>query len=56
MCVAITKQALQGNIKAFEIIQNTIGQNPFVEIENKEQETIIFINDIEDLSFINSDN
>lgn len=49
LCVAITKQALQGNIKAFEIIQNTLGQNPSAVIENEEKATIIFINDIEDL-------
>lgn len=55
LCVAITQQALQGNIKAFEIIQNTLGQNPSNTTENEEKATIIFINDIEDISLKNND-
>lgn len=55
LCVAITKQALGGNIKAFEIIQNALGQNPSNTTENEEKTTIIFINDIEDLSLKNND-
>ena len=27
LCVSITQRALQGNLKAFEIIQNSTGQN-----------------------------
>lgn len=45
LCVAMTQQALQGNIKAFELIRDTIGQNPISEIENEKRETIYFIND-----------
>lgn len=53
LCVAITKQALQGNIKAFELIRDTLGQTPSAVIENEEKETIIFINDIKDLPLEN---
>ncbi|MGN1299341.1 MAG: hypothetical protein ACI4UE_05110 [Candidatus Scatovivens sp.] len=53
LCVAITKQALQGNIKAFELIRDTLGQNPSDVIENEEKATIIFINDIKDLPLEN---
>lgn len=53
LCVAITKQALQGNVKAFELIRDTLGQNPSDVIENKEKATIIFINDIKDLPLEN---
>lgn len=53
LCVAITKQALQGNIKAFELIRDILGQTPSAVIENEEKETIIFINDIKDLPLEN---
>lgn len=48
LCVSVMQQAIQGNLKAFEIIQNTIGQNPNNE-EEKPKDMIVFINDIEEL-------
>lgn len=49
LCVAMTQQALQGNIKAFELIRDTIGQNPISEMENEKREMIVFINDLQDI-------
>ncbi len=48
LCVSVMQQAMQGNLKAFEIIQNTIGQNPNNEIE-KPKDMIVFINDIQEI-------
>lgn len=48
LCVSVMQQAIQGNLKAFEIIQNTLGQNPNNE-EEKPKDMIVFINDIEEL-------
>lgn len=56
LCVAMTQQALQGNIKAFELIRDTIGQNPINEMENEKRETIYFINDIEELEELEKQN
>lgn len=33
ICLALVKQALRGNIKAFEIIRDTIGEKPAESIE-----------------------
>ena len=52
LCVAMTQQALQGNIKAFELIRDTIGQNPINELENEKREMIIFIDDLQDIEEI----
>ena len=46
ICVSIMQQAINGNIRAFEIIREI----PIKEIQVEEQETIIFINDIQDLA------
>lgn len=56
LCVTIMQQALQGNIRAFELIQNTLGQNPINEIENEERQPIIFINDIKELKDLDLEN
>ena len=47
LCVAMTQQALQGNIRAFELIRDTIGQNPINELENEKREMIVFVNDLQ---------
>ena len=49
LCVAMTQQALQGNIRAFELIRDTIGQNPINELENEKREMIVFVNDLQDI-------
>ena len=49
LCVAMTQQALQGNIRAFELIRDTLGQNPINELENDRKEMIFFVNDIQDI-------
>ena len=56
LCVAMTQQALQGNIKAFELIRDTIGQNPINELENEKREMIIFIDDLQDIEEIENNN
>lgn len=56
LCVTIIQQALQGNIRAFELIQNTLGQNPMKEQENEERQPIIFINDIKELKDLDLEN
>lgn len=46
LCVSITNRALQGNLKAFEIIQNSTGQNWKEGTDTEHIENLIFINDI----------
>lgn len=46
LCVSITNRALQGNLKAFEIIQNSTGQNWKEGTDTEHIENIIFVNDI----------
>lgn len=46
LCVSITQRALQGNLKAFEIIQNSTGQNWKEGTDTEHIENIIFVNDI----------
>lgn len=46
LCVSITNRALQGNLKAFEIIQNSTGQNWKEGMQTEHVDNIIFINDI----------
>lgn len=54
LCVSMVQQALNGDIKAFEIIRDILGENPKNNVETKELNTIIFVNDIQDLSLENS--
>lgn len=46
LCATIIKRALQGNLKAFEIIQNSTGQNWKEGTDTDHIENIIFLNDI----------
>lgn len=46
LCVAVTNKALQGNLKAFELIQNSIGQNWKEGADKECIENIYFIDDI----------
>ena len=46
LCATIIKRALQGNLKAFEIIQNSTGQNWKEGSQTEHIENIIFLNDI----------
>lgn len=46
LCVAVTNRALQGNLKAFELIQNSTGQNWKEGNDTEHIENIIFLNDI----------
>ena len=46
LCVSITNRALQGNLKAFEIIQNSTGQNWKEGTQTEHIDNLIFINDI----------
>ena len=46
LCATIIKRGLQGNLKAFEIIQNSTGQNWKEGSQTEHIENIIFLNDI----------
>lgn len=46
LCATIIKRALHGNLKAFEIIQNSTGQNWKEGSQTEHIENIIFLNDI----------
>lgn len=46
LCASITNRALQGNLKAFEIIQNSTGQNWKEGTDTEHIDSIVFINDI----------
>ena len=43
MSVALIKQAKKGNVKAFEVIRDTVGEKPVEHIETKEIDTDWFI-------------
>ena len=48
MCVALAQQALNGSIRAFQVIRDQLGQNPKDGQDKEHIENIIFINDITD--------
>ncbi len=50
ICVALAQQALQGNIRAFEIVRDTMGEFPTTEIEH--QDMIVFVNDLQDIDYL----
>ena len=56
MCVVMIQQSLSGNVKAFELIRDTLGQSPKNENQEEEKETIIFVNDIEYMLSLQEDN
>jgi len=43
ICVALVKEALNGNIKAFEVIRDTIGEKPTDKVEVKPVDTNWFV-------------
>lgn len=46
MCVSLVQQALNGSIRAFQVIRDQLGQNPKDGQDKEHIENIIFINDI----------
>ena len=46
MCVALVQQALNGSIRAFSVIRDTLGQDPKIGDDKERVENIYFINDI----------
>lgn len=46
ICCAVVQQALNGNLKAFQIIVDMMQQNPKFGDDKEHIENIIFINDI----------
>lgn len=46
MCVSLVQQALNGSIRAFTVIRDTLGQDPKTGDDKERVENIFFINDI----------
>ncbi len=46
MCVSLVQQALNGSIRAFSVIRDTLGQDPKTGDDKERVENIFFINDI----------
>lgn len=46
--VALLQKAIDGNVKAFEVLRDTIGEKPVDKVENKNVDIVIDLGDLED--------
>ncbi len=46
--VALLQKAMDGDVKAFEVIRDTIGEKPVDKVENKNVDIVIDLGDLED--------
>jgi hypothetical protein len=46
--VALLRKAMDGDVKAFEVLRDTIGEKPVDKVENKNVDIVIDLGDLED--------
>ena len=46
--VALLQKAMDGDVKAFEVLRDTIGEKPVDKVENKNVDIVIDLGDLED--------
>ncbi len=46
--VALLQKAIDGDVKAFEVLRDTIGEKPVDKVENKNVDIVIDLGDLED--------
>lgn len=46
--VALLQKAMDGDVKAFEVLRDTIGERPVEKVENKNVDIVIDLGDLED--------